>query len=77
MTDEPREHRSDETEEQRSVREWTEGHVKGVEQAADKGLLSRRQAERVTKAGQKATGSHDLARGVGRMWRGDNEVLCR
>ncbi len=56
--------REDETSEQKDVRETTESHVKGVEHAADSGLLSRRQAERVIASGQKATRSHDMYRGV-------------
>lgn len=59
--EETREHRPDETAEQTTA----EGHVQGVEHAADHGLLTRRQAERVTQAGQKGVRSHDMARGLG------------
>lgn len=57
--------RPDETAEETTTRETTEGHVKGVEDAADRGLLSRKQAERVTGAASKANRSHDMARGIG------------
>ena len=45
-------------------RETTESYVKGVENAAESGLLSRKQAERVISSGQKANRSHDLVRGL-------------
>jgi len=45
-------------------RETTESYVKGVENAADSGLLSRKQAERVINSGNKANKSHDLVRGL-------------
>lgn len=45
-------------------KETTENHVKGIENAADSGLLSRKQAERVINSGQKANKSHDLVRGL-------------
>ena len=68
---ETREHRSDaETPEQRAQRavvEVTEEHVGAVEQAANRGQLSRRQAERVVVAGQKGLRSHDMSRGVRRL----------
>lgn len=44
----------------------TESHVKGVENAADRGLLNRRQAERLISTGNKVNRSHDLARGIAR-----------
>jgi hypothetical protein len=62
--EETREHRPDETAEQQMTREGTENIVRNVENAANHGLLSRRQADRVIKAGQTAHGSHDMARGL-------------
>ena len=64
VVEETRDHRPDETSLQKAERELVEGHVDGVERAANDGLLSRKQAERVTEAGKKGTRSHDLARGV-------------
>lgn len=48
------------------TREETEGHVKSVEHDAERGLLSRRQADRLIDTGRKANRSHDLARGIDR-----------
>ena len=64
MDEEIREHRPDETAEQQTVRESTESAVGAVEHAADKGRLSRAQAERVIGAGRKAIKSHDLSHGI-------------
>jgi hypothetical protein len=62
--EETREHRPDETTEQKTTREVTENHVQGIEQAVFRGQLSRKQADRVIDAGQKVHKSYDMARGV-------------
>ncbi len=64
MAEKTREHRPDETTAEKYTRETTEAHVEGVERASSKGLLTRKQAIRVTEAGQKGTRSHDMARGI-------------
>ncbi len=64
MSDDGARTAGDESSEQKDVRETTESHVKSVEQDADAGRLSRRQAERIISSGQKATRSHDMYRGV-------------
>lgn len=72
MEGETREPRPDETEEQKTV----EGHVQGVEHAVDHGMLTRKQAERVAKAGLKGVKSHDMTRGISQR-SAENEILCR
>lgn len=59
--------REDETAAEKHTRETTEGHVKGAEDAADRGLLSRRQADRLIQSGTKAHRGHDMARGLGKV----------